>query len=74
MRKFSAASIALLALLAACSPIDRFADRVMTYNTEVERSRTQSMMLNILRSAYRKPLQFTDIISVTGQAVASAST
>ena len=73
MRKFSAASIALLALLAACSPIDRFADRVMTYNTEVERSRTQSMMLNILRSAYRKPLQFTDIISVTGQAVASAS-
>ena len=57
--------------LSACSAADSFGDRAVAYNVEAERARTQTMLLNIVRSAYRKPIQFTDLTSVSGSASAS---
>jgi hypothetical protein len=65
--------IFLLCLVGSCTSIDQFADRIVDFNVETEKARTRVLMLNILRSAYRKPLQFTDVSSITGQATISGS-
>ncbi|MGA2409233.1 MAG: hypothetical protein ABSG46_02450 [Candidatus Binataceae bacterium] len=54
-----------------CAVADKFGYRAVEYNSQASDTRNQVLMLNILRSAYRKPLMFTDLPSVTGSASAT---
>jgi len=60
-------------LLAACDQADRFGTRAVTYNKEAEAAKDQGLVLNIIRAAYRRPLQFTDVTTISGQATASVT-
>jgi hypothetical protein len=54
-------------LYSSCAVVDRFADHSVEYNLQAEAIKDQNLLNNIIRSAYRKPLQFTDLVAVTGQ-------
>ena len=60
--------------VAGCSGADSFGPRAMEYNEEAAASKSSQILLNIVRAAYRYPLQFTDLSTVTGQATASVTT
>ena len=64
-------SILLAWTIGGCTFADDFADRATHYNLEAERSKDSGLLLNIMRAAYRKPLQFSDVASVTGTAQVS---
>ncbi len=57
---------ALLALT-GCEVVDYFAPRAIAYNQQAEDIKESVLMLNVMRAAYREPLQFTDFTQVTGQ-------
>ena len=54
-----------------CAVVDQFGDRAVDYNIQGERARNQFLLLNIIRSAYHKPMQFSVLTTVTGTATAS---
>lgn len=60
-------------LLVACTVADQYGSRSIEYNKEASKSRSSTIVLNILRAAYRQPLQFTDLSTVTGTASASGT-
>ena len=57
--------------LTSCTYVDRFGGRAVSYNIEAEQVKDQDLILNIVRAAYRKPMQFTDLSTISGQATAS---
>jgi hypothetical protein len=69
------ALFALVALLglAGCVAVDSFSSRALTYNQQAENIKESQLMLNVMRAAYREPLQFTDFTQVTGQTSASGT-
>ncbi len=73
MQKQFAHIIVLLSTigLAGCVVADQYGSRAVAYNTQASATRNQVLLLNILRSAYREPLMFTDLPSVTGSATAT---
>jgi len=64
--------IALLGL-SGCVAVDNFASRALAYNQQAEEIKESQLMLNVIRAAYREPLQFTDFTQVTGQTSASGT-
>jgi hypothetical protein len=54
-----------------CAVVDQFGNRAVDYNIEGERARNQFLLLNIIRSAYHKPMQFSVLTTVTGTATVS---
>lgn len=56
--------------LAACATVDAFSDRAVDYNLEAEQAQEQALLLNVVRAIKRRPMQFTSLQTVTGQAVA----
>jgi hypothetical protein len=54
-----------------CAVVDQFGDRAVDYNIQGERARNQFLLLNIIRSAYHKPMQFSVLTTVSGTATAS---
>lgn len=71
VRRVFAAGLLLGA--AACAPTQDFASRAINYNRQAERTKDSDILLNIIRAAFRKPLQFTQLQSITGQDSASAT-
>jgi hypothetical protein len=66
---FRVASLLAISLsLSACSTIDEFGPRSARYNLAAVDSRSRSILTNVLRAAYGKPLQFSDLTTATGQA------
>ena len=65
--------ILLAASLSSCVIVDNFARRSVDYNLQAENSKNENLLLNVVRAAYRKPLQFTELMTVTGQASASVT-
>lgn len=61
------------ALLSACAAVDQFGSRSTVYNEQTASSKSSGILLNIIRAAYRQPLQFTDISTVTGTASSSTT-
>lgn len=59
--------------LAACSVADSYSVRATSYNIEAFQARNDTALLNIMRAAYRQPIQLTDISTVTGTATATGS-
>jgi hypothetical protein len=70
-RRALAACIA--AMLTACAAVDAFAPTAVDYNLQAEQIRDQTILLNIIRAAYRKPMQFSDFSTVTGLTTASVT-
>jgi hypothetical protein len=60
-------------LVSSCGGVDRFADHSVEYNMQAEAIKNQNILNNIIRSAYRKPLQFTDLSTITGQVSVSGT-
>lgn len=58
--------------LAGCHFPDKFAVHSAEYNVQAATIKTQNLLVNILRAAHRRPLQFTDLTTVTGQTSLSA--
>ncbi|HUC18649.1 MAG TPA: hypothetical protein VMA37_13285 [Acetobacteraceae bacterium] len=69
------APLVLIALLglAGCVAVDNFGSRALAYNQQAEEIKESQLMLNVMRAAYREPLQFTDFTQVTGQTSASGT-
>jgi hypothetical protein len=58
---------AIVAVLASCTTVDKFSRHSVEYNLQAETIKNQNLLLNIVRAAYRKPMQFTDLSTITGQ-------
>jgi hypothetical protein len=71
-RRRAVMNICLLTLT-GCSVVDQYGPRAVTYNEEASSSKSSAILLNVLRAAYRQPLQFTDMSTVTGTASIGAS-
>jgi hypothetical protein len=56
--------------LYGCATVDRFSSRAVDYNHEVETVQKTGLLLNVMRAAYRQPLQFIDVTTITGLASA----
>lgn len=65
--------IAALLALAGCAAVDSFGSRALTYNRQAATIKEQQLMLNVMRAAYREPLQFTAFTQVSGQSSASGT-
>ena len=63
-------ALANLSLLTfgGCAIVDQYGARAIEYNEQTAASKSSIILLNILRAAYREPLQFTDVTTVTGTA------
>jgi hypothetical protein len=59
--------------LSGCALADQFGTRAVTYNIESETARDQNIILNVIRAAYRKPMQFTDVGTASGTATATGT-
>ena len=57
----------LLATLAGCAAVQSTEQVVSRYNQAFANSRNEMLVLNVLRSAAREPLQFSTMGNVTGQ-------
>jgi hypothetical protein len=62
-----------LSTLGGCAVVDQYGSRATEYNEQTTASKNSIVLLNILRAAYREPLQFTDVTTVTGTASAQGS-
>ena len=60
-------------LFGSCTAVDEFSPRAVTYNLAAERAQNQTVLLNVVRSALRRPMQFTTVQSVTGTASESGT-
>src|SRR5215471_10788380 len=67
------AAIIMASIVSSCGVVDRFSDHSVEYNTQAEAIKNQNLLNNIIRSAYRKPLQFTDLSTITGQVSVSGT-
>ncbi len=54
--------------LCGCAAIDQFSPRAQDYNRETAESKSNQILLNVVRSAYSQPLQFTEVSSVSANA------
>jgi hypothetical protein len=61
-------------LLSSCSPLDIYAFRAIQYNYEAEETQNQVILLNIVRSALHRPMEFTEITNIIGANTGSATT
>ena len=72
-RRWEPVVLVVLLGLAGCAAVDSFSSRATTYNQQAETIKENQLMLNVMRSAYREPLQFSDFTQVTGQATVSGT-
>ncbi|MGH7106169.1 MAG: hypothetical protein ACREFT_06645, partial [Acetobacteraceae bacterium] len=62
-----------LVLLSGCAAVDNFSSRALTYNRQAATIQEQALLLNVMRAAYRAPLQFTAFTQITGQAAVAGT-
>jgi hypothetical protein len=60
-------AIFLAAALSACAVADQLSGHSIEYNIQASDTKNQTLLINILRAAYRRPLQFTDLSTISGQ-------
>jgi hypothetical protein len=53
--------------VSACGAVDNFEPRALQYNQEAAATKSNTILLNILRAAHRLPLQFTEYTTAVGQ-------
>lgn len=68
LRLATALLAASLLWLTACSTIDQFGNRAERLNVQSAEAKGSVVLANVVRAAYGRPLQFSDVSQVTGQA------
>ena len=63
----------LAAMLAGCELADQLSGHSVEYNVQAAMVKNQTLLINILRAAYRQPLQFTDLSTISGSVSVSGS-
>jgi hypothetical protein len=61
------------AALSACGAADQLSGHSVEYNEQAATVKNQTLLINILRAAYRQPLQFTDLSTISGQVSVSST-
>lgn len=56
--------VVLSGIVTGCGIVDQYGSRALTYNVEAEQAQNQAVLLNIVRSYKRYPMQFTALGSV----------
>jgi len=69
----AAATLVVATALSGCAIVDSFSGRVIDYNLQAEQAQEQQLLLNIVRASLRRPMQFTGLQSITGQATESGN-
>ena len=64
-------AISVSTALAGCAAVDHFEPRAHQYNKEAASTKSNVILLNILRASRRLPLQFTEYTSAVGQSFLS---
>jgi hypothetical protein len=59
--------------IGGCAIVDQYGPRAISYNSEAVEFKSSVILLNIMRAAYREPLQFTDMSTVVGSASVNTS-
>jgi hypothetical protein len=67
------AAALVLVVLASCGVADQLSGHTLEYNAQAELIKDQNLLVNIVRAAYRRPLQFTDLSSITGNVSVSGT-
>jgi hypothetical protein len=62
-----------LSLLASACVADIFGERAVSYNQEAATNKDKTILTNIIRASLGRPLQFTDLTTVSGTASQSLS-
>jgi hypothetical protein len=57
--------------LSGCAAVDHFEPRALQFNQEAANTKSNTILLNIVRAAYRLPFQFTEYTTTVGQTFAS---
>ena len=60
-------------MMSGCATLDNYGNRTTRYNIAASDTRTRAILMNVMRAAYREPLQFSDVSTVTGQNSLSGS-
>lgn len=71
--KFHTMIVILAFLTNGCAVVDQYGPRAIAYNVEADQARSALILANVVRAAYRRPLQFSEISSVTGIATAGGT-
>jgi hypothetical protein len=59
-------SALIASALSGCAAIDHFAPRTTQYNVETADSKSRAILANVVRASRGRPLQFTDITTISG--------
>lgn len=59
--------LAVNLMVSGCATLDNFGNRAIRYNIAASDTKTRAILMNVMRAAYREPLQFSDVSTVTGQ-------
>src|SRR6266850_1441639 len=59
--------------LFGCTIVDNYSWRAVDYNKEAEQAQEEVLLLNIVRASLRRPMQFTSLTSITGNASMTGS-
>jgi hypothetical protein len=59
--------------LVGCAVVDKYATRAVDFNVEAEQAQQQALLLNIVRASLRRPMQFTSLSTITGNASVSGN-
>jgi hypothetical protein len=62
----TALSLLCVACLCACSHLEPVSNRAIAFNSEVATVQDKTLLLNIVRAAYRYPMHFTELSTLTG--------
>jgi hypothetical protein len=74
MRPLACLFIACITFLTtACVQLDRFSGRATEFNAEVADSQNRTMLLNVMRAAHRFPMHFTELSTLSGTELFSAT-
>jgi hypothetical protein len=57
--------------LAGCAIVDQYSNRAIEFNLQAEKTQQQALLLNVIRASLRRPMQFTGLSSITGNATVS---
>jgi hypothetical protein len=66
-------AVVLAAMLAGCGLADQLSGHSVEYNVQAATVKNQTLLINVLRAAYRQPLQFTDLSTISGSVSVSGS-
>jgi hypothetical protein len=72
MARWLGSAVAAMTLV-SCAVVDQYSGRAVAYNIEAEHAQEQALLLNVVRAALRRPMQFTTVSNIVGSATATGN-